>query len=679
MIKVISAFRFNNIIRRLRPIRNSHVHFSTTLSHTPSVKRKISYITDVEGDAKYFDRFVNNSQILQFEECQPKTSKDGFYFPYSHHVVFKSSTSSSSHNDDDNDQNVLVFGGDVWDKGGNDLYVIRQLLSLEQRYGSQRVHFILGNRDINKMRILQEIGLPKTKLPPHDGIYYMKGRNICGDPDCIQEYKDKFTNNHKNCNDGNPSTENEPTNVVEKKNDKEEQSSNLFQELSSKLVPSQNASERLKWILRSTMGSPDAFELRRGELKQEQPSAEDITDEQVVQSYQQSSHPVYGEMGQFLQKGKLSLKLGNVMFLHGALPFTAEYLQEQNKDNDHDVFQSGTFYSHAMPWSSKQKQQQSDILNADDWIQSMNEFCKMNSNAWKANIRLREEKLQSNGDMDDSMWVNRGGYDDDDGTFVDNPYGSLLQYGMGWLPSKTKNPTVVYDSWIQDGMPSRFMNDNNDEETQTYRQLVYDFFNSNKLQLILSGHQPIGDMPLPIQIQNTKNDDTSNEEQSPRFIVCCDTSYSGDTHWTGEEVNDDNNNPSNPTVKRKNLGRGTSLSGRGDVAVSEVLMEQCCDSGEVLSLKTHGVLSDGNQYESVNFMDSTNPDVKAMIGKQVGNSTELVFENGDTFPQNDEDNQNKTRDWWVKSKLKDGSFFLSSGEGWNVYNSIAKKIEKSAS
>ena len=669
MMKLIGAFRANNIIRRLRTLKNPHVHFSTTSSSThPQQKRKISFITDIEGDAKYFDRFINNSQILKFEECQPKTSKDDFYFPYSHHVVFKSSSSSSSDHDtkkvQEDDNSILVFGGDVWDKGGNDLYVIRQLLSLEQRYGSHRVYFILGNRDINKMRILQEIGLPQTELPPHNGIFFMKGRNICGDPDCIQEYKEKFTKNLESSNDDGPK------NLGDK--DDEEQSSDLYQELSSKLVPSQNAIERLKWILRSTMGSPDAFELRRGELKQEECSAKDITDEQVVQSYQQSCHPAYGEMGQYLRKGKLALKLGNAMFLHGALPFTTEYLQH-NKHNDHDVFQSGTFYSYAMPWASKQEQ--SDITNADDWIQSMNEFCKVKSNAWEASIKLREEKLQSNDNIDDFIWINRGGYNDAD----DTSYGSLLQYGMGWLPSRTKNPTVVYESWIQDGMPSRFMNNSNNEENETYRQLVYDFFYSNELQLILSGHQPIGDMPLLIQIPNTPNGDTSKEEQSPRFIVCCDTSYSGDTHWAGED--DDDNHPSNEpsTLKRKNLGRGTSLSGRGDVAVSEVLMEQCCDSGEILSLKSHGVLSDGSHYESVNFMDSTNSDVNAMIGKQVVKNTELVFENGDTIPQNDEDGEKEKRDWWVKSKLKDGSFFLSSGEGWNVYNSIAKKKEKTPS
>eukprot|EP01083_Nonionella_stella_P137498 418327_1 len=93
----------------------------------------------------------------------------------------------------------------MWDKGGNDLYVTRQLLSLHDRFGSNKVKFIMGNRDINKIRILQEIGIAtaddenkKThendsceNLPAHGGIFWFKGTGLQGDPDLIRKRNDE--------------------------------------------------------------------------------------------------------------------------------------------------------------------------------------------------------------------------------------------------------------------------------------------------------------------------------------------------------------------------------------------------------------------------------------------------------------------------------------------------------
>ena len=52
-------------------------------------KRRISFLTDVEGDAAYFDRFVENSRILTFRESEPKldTTAEKF-FPYTKCVDF---------------------------------------------------------------------------------------------------------------------------------------------------------------------------------------------------------------------------------------------------------------------------------------------------------------------------------------------------------------------------------------------------------------------------------------------------------------------------------------------------------------------------------------------------------------------------------------------------------------
>ena len=160
------------------------------------------------------------------------------------------------------------------------MYVLRQLLSLKQRYPT-RVHFLMGNRDINKMRIVNELGIlceeddastagdnVDCTLPHHDGVYWLRG------------------------------TENEES-----------------------IVPT-SAAERLKWMLRRTMGSVDAFQLRREELQRERfavmnqkpvslcpldyttdtsldaASAAAVSDEEVVQSYMQSCCPVAGIMSQ---------------------------------------------------------------------------------------------------------------------------------------------------------------------------------------------------------------------------------------------------------------------------------------------------------------------------------------------------------------------------------------------
>jgi hypothetical protein len=50
----------------------------------------------------------------------------------------------------------VVYGGDVWDRGSGDLRVIRDIVSLKKRYPS-RVHIVLGNRDINKIRLVSEL------------------------------------------------------------------------------------------------------------------------------------------------------------------------------------------------------------------------------------------------------------------------------------------------------------------------------------------------------------------------------------------------------------------------------------------------------------------------------------------------------------------------------------------
>ena len=679
-------------------------------------KRLISFITDVEGDANYFDRFVQNSKILDFESIQDSglyqkynytfleqqqhhnnnndndntststnsnndqeqkkdsQQKDQFYFPYEKHVVFKSqnqlqqpqqekeracdSSRNHSNNEDDVDDDgdgeernnhdnnnnnnhnnnqeqqkqrhpILVVGGDMWDKGGADLYVTRQLISLQRRYGQDQVHFILGNRDLNKMRILQELGVDdignnnnnnnendddqngdndcdkkknendkycqtfsSSTLPFHHGAYWLSGTGNPGDAALIakgQEYLKKHSNSNSNSNnhdhnhDHNDLQHHQPQQLPLQKQPPQKQEV-LPEEYAQGMVPSNTPAERLQWMLQKSMGSPDAFELRRSELQREQEihfrrqqqqqhhqqhyhpidNSIRITDEQVVKSYKSSTHP-YGVMGEYISNGKLASYLGGgAMFIHGALPFTTDIItiyKEYEKRNDVDGFWKEFYTKDALPFLLKDgnddavDDNNSTIIDTTmGWVSALNAFVKQQVEHWKRNISSAEKKNNdknfgssrktvsksyntsssdtgsSSNDIsnrcncgsssnstesanDNKMWASTGGYqhnsmdNDDCGDNINKDlFGSLMQYGMGWIPPPilqnpkpgvaVKNPTVVYDSWLEDGMPRRFYKNNDvdekeaEENNSIYRKMVNDFFTRSHLDVIVTGHQP---------------------------------------------------------------------------------------------------------------------------------------------------------------------------------------------
>lgn len=74
-------------------------------------QRQIVFLTDVEGDAAYFDRYVRNSHILSFRPVQPRLNNDNDnnnnsdYFPYDKEVIFL-------HDDDDHDDTNALHNSD---------------------------------------------------------------------------------------------------------------------------------------------------------------------------------------------------------------------------------------------------------------------------------------------------------------------------------------------------------------------------------------------------------------------------------------------------------------------------------------------------------------------------------------------------------------------------------------
>jgi hypothetical protein len=586
----------------------------------------LSYITDVEGDKAYLDRYVATSKVLTFANRTPTSTSSvvrrvqqqhhdednslPYIFPYDHCIDFLDSNS------------MLVFGGDLWDKGGFDLYVTRQLLDLKRRY-PYRVFWVLGNRDINKLRMMQELGLPDPdttkpiRVPYHPGLTWFRGSGKVGDP--------KGT------------------------------------------LPSMVPGERLRWMLGQTMGSPDAMEYRRQELAWEatfdndaSPSDVTISDDEVVRSYQESCHP-RGELGLFLSHSLLAARVGPCLFVHGSLPLTPEVMEDA-KNESRSLWDDLTF---AMPWLSTDKLSSDNVRvnSIEEWVDALNQFCHDNLDRWKVDVGNLEEsrdELAKKGidfyDAQDkllsnrSIWAYKGGYGNGP------PYSDLIQYGMGLTAEGKKNPTVVYNSFTPEGMPNSFLPaEKRQEQTESdVARCTREFFARSSIQIILTGHKPQGDSPNPIRI------DASS------WVICADTSYSGDTLWWGgrnsrhdadsTESQRTKIHPTTPSL-RSSLGRGSSLSFRGEVAVSEVLISLSNNGMTLDSVKYHGVLSDGTEYESMNLLEAASRETSLGLVAP----DHLV---PDTF---DSPHQGQ---WWTKNIFSDGSQLFHAGEGFNVWNYV---------
>lgn len=606
------AYSSSSISAAFLPRRTNHHRsfpYSSSLTTTTKATRSfsgyaqddgnriISYITDIEGDRDYLTRYVNQSKVICFRPCDPRIQKnESPFFPYNHCIDFQRPF-----------RDCLVFGGDIWDQGGSDLYVIRQLLDLKDRY-PEHVHIVLGNRDINKMRLLQEMKQDEQgRLPDSYGVYWLKGTKTTGDP--------------------------------------EEQQ-----------LLTQSPSERLKWILGNTMGSPRAFAYRKWELEQEEillrelegrsveafPSS--VTDDDVVKSYQESTHPD-GEMGRYLSSGNLAVQLGEVLFVHGALPLTSDVLDEiSRRESTRGFWDDLTF---AMPWLPKNKQASDvGVFSVKDWLSSLNTFVKERVTSWQ------EEALRD-GPRKPSWAEGAWGYHVMDPT---SNYSQLMQYGMGSIPPDgRRNPTIVYNRWCTNGMPRSFFPHTEDPTHSVFVDLVREFFRCSDVAIICSGHQPQGDMPNPIAIPLPDSNRTA-------WILSCDTSYSGDVNFV--------NRPSD-TATRKGLGRQGSKSGRGLVAVSEVLITQCISSGKILDAHWHGTSSDGASYKSTSLDFSSPSQEHTDSGLQIGClAPDPLVSSFGTPPIEGP--------WWVRTTLNDRDkvvstkFVLVHGEGFHSYNWIVE-------
>lgn len=121
-------------------------HTRLTMSAIDHGNICVSYVTDVEGNLDFWRRFCKMSEVVEYNGDLNALR-----------------LSENCH---------LVVGGDSVDKGDGDLRYLQSILNLKEQH-PERVHLVLGNRDINKLRFLAELSEEHwLDASDHPGVYW---------------------------------------------------------------------------------------------------------------------------------------------------------------------------------------------------------------------------------------------------------------------------------------------------------------------------------------------------------------------------------------------------------------------------------------------------------------------------------------------------------------------------
>ncbi|KAI9999078.1 hypothetical protein PInf_003757 [Phytophthora infestans] len=231
---------------------------STSLSTSSS--RRVALLTDVEGNWQYVRNVVRQSSCLQLTtDGQEETLKL-------------------------RDDCMLVFGGDAGDKGDHTLKCYEQLVHLKKKH-PDRVVLLVGNRDVNKMRLTSELNDTEMDLSS-------MAKEILEGPTWVPQDKrmtlKKFSADQQKDKDG------------------------AFM-VNTKV-------NRLIWMLEHTMGAQGDFERRRAELKlrQEVGDRKEVTDDDIAKSYLDSVEEG-GVLREYLLHGSLAFVAHQTLFVHGGI------------------------------------------------------------------------------------------------------------------------------------------------------------------------------------------------------------------------------------------------------------------------------------------------------------------------------------------------------------------------
>lgn len=506
---------------------------------------RIGYLSDIEGNWEYFLECVKRSNVLEWEETHPPSSIPPNINNNNEAVTtFQRLTLSPN--------TKLIYGGDTVDKGTGDIRLVRALVSLKKRYPT-RVHLLVGNRDLNKLRLSSELSESDMKIDFDDGDDNNFGKPFWNNnAKSLKEYLEEL---------------------------REEQGANAsLDELNTR-------AERLRYMFQHTLGCPDTFEFRREEIRVlaqtygEYPAKSDthdvtpiqhakevdileepaisieISDDQVVDSFLYEMSPE-GSLRQYLHLSSIAAIVGNTIFVHGAIDrLTMKYVPSPNTKFELPRTPPPSFTA---PHTTITPPDGGRIVESvHEWVQSLNEYLQTGMDDYSNRPMWNEDRTSRGGEAvlaiqcRPAMWGR---------SVVCNSYadgGVITTTGAQEVRKQAlQTAQEQLDPLVFEGISSNVMD-----------HVPANWLLEHGIRRIVVGHKPTGDCPAVLSSKYTGVE-----------TVAVDTSFSN-----RKDLNDDEN-----SVKRFGKDRGRA------VATVEITGEDAFRN----RLETSGVLACGTEYSN---------------------------------------------------------------------------------
>jgi len=378
----------------------------------------LGYVTDVEGNTDYFLRYVDQSNVLTVQE--------------------EMSTAQTLILDLLGTNTYFVYGGDAVDKGPGDIRLVRALVDLKKRY-PERVYLLVGNRDLNKLRLTAELADDDMQReissipPPH------------WDPTAptLEQY-------------------------LKQKQLQEQQEMNATKSLEHL----NTRVNRLKYLLDHTLGCPNTFRFRREELSVLLGvNKSTITDEQVLESFLYEVEDPNGSLRQYMECANVAVVIGNTLFCHGAVDCnTMKYIPRDDTKFENPI----------------SKPPAGEIVeNLRAWVRALNKYLERGLEDYRSRPYWNADRSSRGGDTlmalqnRPAVWgrsIVSNSYGD--GGCITSDHATQIRTDPERIAQEIDNP-LVFEKVSSDPLDTS----------------VADWLLQNEIQRVVVGHKPTGDCP----------------------------------------------------------------------------------------------------------------------------------------------------------------------------------------